>query len=112
MVNELKEFRELGLKRELLEALNDMEFRTMTEVQELVIPAVLHHKESGSQSKTGSGKTGAFLVPIMQSIEHKSHPQALVIVPTRELAVQVSLVAEKLGRKCGLGARSSMAVHR
>lgn len=102
MVNELKEFRELGLKRELLDTLNDMDFHTMTEVQELVIPAVLQHKDLIVRSKTGSGKTGAFLVPIMQNIEHKSHPQALVIVPTRELAVQVSLVSERLGRKCGI----------
>jgi ATP-dependent RNA helicase DeaD len=98
----LKEFRELGLKHELLEALNEMGFREMTEVQELAIPAVMQHKDAVVRSKTGSGKTGAFLVPIMQSIEHKSYPQALVIVPTRELAVQVSLVSEKLGRRCGI----------
>jgi len=102
MVNELKEFRELGLKRELLEGLDDMGFRTMTEVQELVIPEVLKHKDLVVRSKTGSGKTGAFLVPIMQSIEHRGYPQSLIIVPTRELAVQVSMVAEKLGRKCGI----------
>ncbi len=98
----MKEFRELNLKRELLEALNEMGFHTMTEVQEMAIPAVLQHKDLVVRSKTGSGKTGAFLVPIMQSVEHRSHPQALVIVPTRELAVQVSVVAEELGRRCGL----------
>jgi ATP-dependent RNA helicase DeaD len=95
----LKEFKELNLKHELLEALNGMSFHNMTEVQELSIPIGLEHKDLIVRSKTGSGKTAAFLIPIFQSIDAKGYPQALIIVPTRELALQVSTVAEKLGRK-------------
>ena len=70
MVNELKEFRELGLKRELLEALNDMEFRTMTEVQELVIPVVLHHKDLVVRSKTGKRQDRR--IPCADNAEHRA----------------------------------------
>lgn len=98
-MKKLKEFKELNLKPELLEALRLMNFHNMTEVQELSIPVILQRKDLVVRSKTGSGKTGAFLVPIFQSIEHKGHTQALVIVPTRELALQVTTVADSLGRK-------------
>ncbi len=74
-----------------------MGFNTMTEVQELAIPIVLEHKDVVVRSKTGSGKTAAFLVPIIQEIQGAGHTSALVIVPTRELALQVASVATKLG---------------
>ncbi len=92
----MKEFRELNLKPELLEALKQMNFHHMTEVQEKAIPVVLEGKDLVVRSKTGSGKTVAFLVPIMQKVEVERYPQAIVIVPTRELALQVSSVAQKL----------------
>ncbi len=94
----MKEFKELNLKPELLDALRGMGFNNMTEVQELSIPALMEHKDLVVRSKTGSGKTGAFLVPIFQALTHQGHPQAIVIVPTRELAVQVNSVAHKLSR--------------
>ncbi len=92
----MKEFKELNLKPELLEAIRLMNFQSMTEVQERAIPIVLMHKDLVVRSKTGSGKTGAFLIPILQLTEPRGHPQALVITPTRELALQVSTVAQKL----------------
>ncbi len=98
----MKEFRELNLKPELLEALKLMNFSSMTEVQELAIPAVLNHKDLVVRSKTGSGKTGAFLVPIFQMLEPRGFPQALIIVPTRELAIQVAAVAHKLSGRTRL----------
>jgi ATP-dependent RNA helicase DeaD len=98
----LKEFKELNLKHELLEALKSMDFHNMTEVQELSIPVLLEHKDLIVRSKTGSGKTGAFLVPIIQKLESRGYPQALIILPTRELAVQVSSVAQRLGHRSGL----------
>ncbi len=97
----MKDFKELGLKHELLESLNRMGFQDMTEVQELAIPVVLQHKDLIVRSKTGSGKTGAFLVPIFQNVEGRGYPQAIVIVPTRELAVQVSSVAHQLTHRGG-----------
>jgi ATP-dependent RNA helicase DeaD len=100
-VNKLKEFKELNLKHELLESLKKMNFLNMTEVQELSIPVVMQHKDVIVRSKTGSGKTGAFLIPIFQSIGSLGHPQALVLVPTRELASQVSTVAHDLSYRGG-----------
>ena len=98
----MKDFKELNLKHGLLEALRAMNFQQMTEVQEQAIPVVLNHKDLIVRSKTGSGKTGAFLIPISQMLEPRGHPQAIVIVPTRELALQVSSVAEKFGHRTGL----------
>lgn len=86
----------------MLEALRAMNFQQMTEVQEQAIPVVLNHKDLVVRSKTGSGKTGAFLIPISQMLEPRGHPQAIIIVPTRELAIQVSSVAEKLGHRTNL----------
>ena len=100
----MKEFRELNLRHELLEALKLMNFHNMTEVQEMSIPILMEHKDLIVRSKTGSGKTGAFLVPIIQKIEARGYPQALVILPTRELAVQVSSVAQKLSHRSGIRA--------
>lgn len=98
----MKEFKELNLKHGLLEALRAMNFQQMTEVQEQAIPVALDHKDLIVRSKTGSGKTGAFLIPISQMLEPRGHPQAIVIVPTRELAIQVNSVAEKLGHRTNL----------
>ena len=72
-------------------------------VQVQTIPHMLDGLDVMVQSQTGSGKTGAFLLPILNRIEKGlGAPQALVLVPTRELAVQVTRDAEELGRECGV----------
>ena len=72
-------------------------------VQVQTIPHMLEGLDVMVQSQTGSGKTGAFLLPILNRIEKDlGAPQALVLVPTRELAVQVTRDAEELGRECGV----------
>ena len=98
----LKKFGELNLKQELVDALNYAGFQDMTEVQEAAIPSMLLHRDIIVRSKTGSGKTVAFLVPIMQMADRTKGPEALIVVPTRELAIQVHAVADKLSRKLGL----------
>ncbi|MDE1833126.1 MAG: DEAD/DEAH box helicase [Candidatus Micrarchaeota archaeon] len=91
----------MGLKPELVEALNRINFVKATDVQEHVIPVALQGKDVIVRAKTGTGKTCAFLIPIMHN-EGRSHtPQALVIVPTRELALQISEVATKLMQSHG-----------
>ncbi len=95
-------FGELNLKQELVDALNYTGFQDMTEVQQAAIPTMLLHRDVIVRSKTGSGKTVAFLVPIMQMADRTRGPEALIVVPTRELAIQVHSVAEKLSRKLGL----------
>ncbi len=98
----LKEFVELNLKPQLIEALRAMNFHSMTEVQDKTIPLLLEGRDVVVRSKTGSGKTGAFLVPIMQMLQHGRSTEAIVVVPTRELAIQVNSVAEKMAAKLGL----------
>lgn len=101
-MHRLKHFKQLELKPALLDALHNMNFHEMTEVQELAIPLLLERKDLVVRSKTGSGKTGAYLVPIFEKLEHKGHPQSIIILPTRELATQVSNVAERLARATGM----------
>ncbi len=98
----MKEFREMQLKPELTESLKRMGFVTATEVQERAIPVILTGKDVIVRAKTGTGKTAAFLVPILQTIQRGGNTGALIIAPTRELALQVSSVAEKLCAPMGL----------
>ncbi|MCL5430345.1 MAG: DEAD/DEAH box helicase [Candidatus Marsarchaeota archaeon] len=87
----------MELKTELVEALKKIGFVTATETQALSIPVGLKGNDVIVRAKTGTGKTGAFLIPIMQMMQHEHSIRALVIVPTRELAIQVSSVSAKLG---------------
>jgi ATP-dependent RNA helicase DeaD len=85
------------LTPEMRDACNRAGWKTLTPVQAKSIPYFLAGRDMMVQSRTGSGKTGAYLLPIMQkiNIQHNA-AQALVLVPTRELALQVSREAEML----------------
>jgi len=87
----------MPLKAELIEAIKRIGFTTATEVQESAIPVILSGKDTIVRAKTGTGKTLAFLVPIMQNISNSNTISAIIIVPTRELALQVSNVSAQLG---------------
>lgn len=84
-------FSELGLHEQILEAISYMGFDTATPVQELAIPAVLGGKDLIACAQTGTGKTGAFVLPILNKMIGKEDTKinTLIIVPTRELAVQI-----------------------
>lgn len=83
-------FISIGVSPEIVKALDDLGFNTPTNVQEMAIPKVLDKKDLIVMAKTGSGKTGAFGIPVLQSVDSTSKlPQALMLTPTRELAVQV-----------------------
>jgi len=85
-----KKFNELGLIQPIMQAVEDMGFETPTEVQSVVIPQILEKKDLIVMAKTGSGKTAAFGIPILQLIDSEvKGPQGLILTPTRELAVQV-----------------------
>ncbi|MGC8651979.1 MAG: DEAD/DEAH box helicase [Candidatus Micrarchaeia archaeon] len=92
----MKTFSELGINSELVAKLNAIGFASPTEVQEATIPLIMQGKDVIVRSKTGSGKTGAFLIPIINGARPGDRIYALIIVPTRELALQVSAVASKL----------------
>lgn len=94
-----KAFSELHLKSELLEGLNSLDFKQMTPIQEQSLPLILEGKDVIAQAKTGSGKTAAFGLGTLQSLDlSKEKLQALMICPTRELAEQVATEIRKLSR--------------
>ena len=92
-------FNDYQLSDELLKAMGMLNFKNPTRVQEQVIPAVLEQKDIIVKSQTGSGKTAAFAIPICELIDwDENKPQALVIAPTRELAIQVREDIFNIGR--------------
>ena len=86
---ETKTFQELGLDQELLDVLERVNFHTPTDIQTALIPPALAGDDCLGQAKTGTGKTAAFALPILQRLQLGGGFQALVLVPTRELAAQV-----------------------
>ncbi len=93
-------FTELGLDTRLLEGIDAMGYETATPVQEQVIVPILQGKDIIASAQTGTGKTAAFLLPVVNKIitePHDSHLiNAVIIVPTRELAVQIAQTMEGL----------------
>ena len=83
-------FAELGLSSELLAAIEAAGYTTPTEIQARAIPALLQGRSVIGQSRTGSGKTAAFGLPLVEMCEPNGPLQALVLAPTRELASQVN----------------------
>jgi ATP-dependent RNA helicase DeaD len=99
-------FADLGLRPELLTALSDLGYEEPTPIQREAIPPLLEGRDLVGQAATGTGKTAAFALPIVQQLSgdgRRTGPAALVLVPTRELAVQVSQAFHRYGR--GLGVR-------
>lgn len=92
-------FSELGLKPEILKAIKRAGFEEATPIQAQTIPLALENKDVIGQAQTGTGKTAAFGLPILQNLD-KQHDsiQAIVIEPTRELAIQTQEELFRLGR--------------
>ena len=95
---------DMGLSEPLLKALEEMEYAHPTPVQAQSIPRSLQGKDLLVRSKTGTGKTTAFAIPILERIaDGERHARALVLAPTRELAIQVAEEAERLGAHRDVG---------
>ncbi|MCG3128400.1 MAG: DEAD-box ATP-dependent RNA helicase CshA [Phycisphaerae bacterium] len=92
-------FRALGLQQSLLDGLDELGFHTPTEIQHALIPVALQGKDCIGLAKTGTGKTAAFALPILQRTAVGGGVQALVLVPTRELAMQVDEHFSQLGKR-------------
>jgi superfamily II DNA/RNA helicase len=84
-------FTELNLEEGLLEAISYMGFENATPIQEKAIPFILDNKDLIACAQTGTGKTGAFVLPILNKLvgNTKTETNTLIIVPTRELAIQI-----------------------
>ena len=97
-------FSDLGLKPELLRALTEKGYSAATPIQSKAIPAVLSGRDVLGGAQTGTGKTAAFVLPILQRLGQPDSrvPRALVLVPTRELAAQVAESARTYGKYTGL----------
>lgn len=96
-------FADLGLSEPLLRVLTEVGYEAPTPIQAKTIPALLAGRDLIGQAQTGTGKTAAFALPILQRLDlARAEPQALVLAPTRELAIQVAeafhTYAKHLGR--------------
>ncbi|MEL1136537.1 DEAD/DEAH box helicase [Desulfitobacterium sp. THU1] len=96
-------FKELGLSEPLLKSVINMGFEEATPIQEQTIPLALKGKDVIGQAQTGTGKTAAFGIPLIQKIAETSEDiQGIVLTPTRELAVQVAEELNKIGQFKGI----------
>jgi ATP-dependent RNA helicase DeaD len=95
-------FKELGLSAEVLRALDENGFKDPFPIQELSIPLILKGMDVIGQAHTGTGKTAAFSLPILNNIKRNGPIQALILVPTRELAMQVTNEIRKFSKYVGI----------
>lgn len=98
MADQKEMFGELELDKKIVNALTDMGFEEPSPIQAATIPLVLEGNDVIGQAQTGTGKTAAFGIPLVQSIHDFKHIQALIMCPTRELAIQVAEEVGKIGR--------------
>ncbi len=89
----LLDFENLGLDSQILQAIQKIGFESPTAIQMQTIPALLAGRDVMGQAQTGTGKTAAFMLPILQRIQRNGSVQALILAPTRELAIQVTKAA-------------------
>jgi ATP-dependent RNA helicase DeaD len=89
-------FAELGLSEAVVQALRDVGYESPTPIQAATIPVLLRGEDLLGQAQTGTGKTAAFALPLLSRLDlAQRDPQALVLVPTRELAIQVAEAFQK-----------------
>lgn len=97
MIQDISTFSSLNLSNALLKALEDMNFQTPSPIQQQTIPVLLEGRDVIGLAQTGTGKTAAFALPILNGLStKKTATQALILAPTRELAIQVAEQFEAL----------------
>ncbi len=98
-------FAELGLRPELVRAVEQLGYEEPTSIQRKAVPVLLAEKDLLGIAATGTGKTAAFALPMLQGLKQApdtGRPTALVLVPTRELAIQVAEAVHRYGRDLGV----------
>src|SRR3989344_4344309 len=98
----------LGIHARLTEILKNLHFTAPTPIQHQVIPVAIDGKDIIGIAQTGTGKTLAFGIPVIQRLTGLQGKQGLVVVPTRELALQVEEALQKVGR--GLGLKTAVLI--
>jgi len=96
-------FKAMGLSSSVIKALEEMGFEEPSPIQAKTIPIILEGHDLIGQAQTGTGKTAAFGIPIVERLDHRSkRVEALVLAPTRELAIQVAEEITKIGKFSGI----------
>src|SRR3989338_10307531 len=95
-------FRGLGIAPSILTILDRLHFITPTPIQEQSIPQAIDGKDMMGIAQTGTGKTLAFGIPLIQNILKDARRRALIVLPTRELALQVNESLRKIGGPLGV----------
>jgi ATP-dependent RNA helicase DeaD len=99
----MSSFRDLGINEHVLQSIDEMGYEEPTPVQEATIPLLLQGRDVVAQALTGTGKTAAYGIPLVQRIDtNQLKPQAIIMAPTRELTVQVAELLSGIGRHSGL----------
>ena len=92
-------FEDINLSKEMLKGIQDIGFEEMSPIQSQAIPVLLEGKDIIGQAQTGTGKTAAFGIPIIEKCDtRENYVQALVLCPTRELSIQVAEEIARLGK--------------
>jgi len=94
----MTKFQELGLKEEILKGIKDLGYEDAFPIQEAAIPVLISGRDVVGQAHTGSGKTAAFALAMLQQIQPKNGIQGLIMAPTRELAMQITEEIKKFGK--------------
>ncbi|WP_206830729.1 DEAD/DEAH box helicase [Alicyclobacillus fructus] len=94
----MSSFESFGLNRRVLQAIHDMGFEEPSPIQAACIPVVLEGRDVIGQAQTGTGKTAAFGIPLVERVSTEPHVQAIVLTPTRELAIQVAGEIRKIAK--------------
>ena len=98
----MTEFEKLGLEKKLLDVLNDAGFTIPFPIQERAIPVLLAGNDVIGQAHTGTGKTAAYALPMLQLITSKQGIQGIIMAPTRELALQITAEINRFAKNTGI----------
>lgn len=98
-----RDFEDFFLKRELLMGIFEKGFEKPSPIQEEAIPIILQNRNVLARAKNGTGKTAAYIIPSLEKVDPSlNHVQILILIPTRELALQTSAIVKEIGKHMGV----------
>ena len=101
-------FQDFKLNKQILQSIEEAGYQTPTPIQDKAIPLVLAGHDVMGVAQTGTGKTAAFVLPILMKIKYAQgeHPRALILAPTRELALQIEKAVQTYAKYTGIRHKS------